>query len=308
LWTLANTYDLNMVADGYRMISGYWPLPFPQGNKLTLREALDLYVKRSHAHWRRDGAFLRVRRHRWYDMRLTEVPEHLVRRWAEYLRERRRFDLDDFASLWAALRDEQRRTFADMLRDEGITFQSDAMAFTEAPWPWDRGISAVLSAYGTLPAWQRQRLREGHPVPYSAMPPEARQQLHRALQPARPSMEANPLPADVVSGALLLSVRELKRAFTFRDGFWMLEYQIAGEARPRPAELGFQNDLDLKGTGSLWGTAKRPEGGGEALQQAYFLYRYGESRSKHMPLFVPWAVIHPPGTTIIDPNAAGRPD
>lgn len=85
-----------------------------------------------------------MRRWTWYDDRLTEIPERLVKYWAEYLRKQPSLSLDDAASLALALRDEQLGTVEETLRDEGVILR-DSHRFVASRIALERRPQATVA-------------------------------------------------------------------------------------------------------------------------------------------------------------------
>jgi hypothetical protein len=282
-WSAATTYNLNLIADGYRHIDGYYPRPIPAGEELTLREVIDRYF-RSHTHVAQEGAFYTVRRHRWYTTRLTEIPERLVDEWIDRLRGRDALDLEDQATVAITLRDEQLPNAFTMLRDRGLRFPEGVGGlFGYSGGRKGYRTAGILRTYALLPVWQKERLRTGQPVPYSSMPPEARRWLQWMLRRGA-SENRKPLPEEVEAGMLRLAIRNVRRTVTPVNGGTEVKYHYQDALSPDLAGVGFRNSSDRLAGGTTTYGEVRPTGGGESMQQAYFLYAYGRGQAAHVPI------------------------
>jgi hypothetical protein len=172
---IAEAYQINLVADAYR--TEEWSLSaFPTGEEWVLYRLLQRVVQRE-AGCRREGEFLLVRRHTWYLDRLAEVPDRVVRHWANYLRRAGRFTLEDAARLVLTLRDEQLTPFESRMSEAGVGV---SVPFDEEEAEGARQ-RAILRAFGNLLPGQRQALVAGGRVAVGAMPLEARRWLQAAL-------------------------------------------------------------------------------------------------------------------------------
>jgi hypothetical protein len=194
LASIAAAYGVNLVADGYR--SGAEPLPsLPAGEEWPLYQLMDRFVLPS-ARWSRVGAFLQVRRHTWYEERLAEIPERIVRSWSERLQRARTLSLEETAALVRTLSDAQLGQFEAVMQEAGLRVH---LMFTQGDDPESRRERAMLRAYGSMLPGQRRRLQEGGWIPSAAMPPEAREWLSIALG-ARSSAEISvrSLPTAVI--------------------------------------------------------------------------------------------------------------
>jgi hypothetical protein len=192
---IAETYGINLVADAYRQ---RFPMVLPPSTKeeRSLAAVLDQYVL-PRAQWSREGEFIHVRRWTWYDDRLAEIPERLVKYWAEYLRKQPSLSLDDAAALTLALRDEQLGSFEETMRDEGVLLK-DAHLVPESGFFYQSVLTnaELLRAYAGLTPAQHQGLEAGKPVPSAAMAPDARAWLRAAMT------RRLRLPADSYKGGL----------------------------------------------------------------------------------------------------------
>lgn len=172
---LSQSYAVNVIADGY------WSEPsdlglLPLGETLSLGEALERYLA-PQSGWRREGEFLRLRRHGWYHRRPREVPERVLQPWIATLRRSGGFTLEETAALVASLRDEQLAPFAARLRALGFPIElrfdgADAVA---------RRQRAALRAYASVSTVQRQRLATGRALAFAELPPAALRWLQAAL-------------------------------------------------------------------------------------------------------------------------------
>jgi hypothetical protein len=173
---MAEAYGINLVADAYEHPERSLAV-IPSGEEWVLRELLNRAVL-PHARWGREGTFLHIRRHTWFQDRLAEVPEHLVRPWSAYLRQRRHVSLEDAARLALTLRDEQIEPFAKRMRAAGVELI--------LPFGWEgeaegTGQRAILRSYGSLLPAQRRLLQSGGWMAVRAMPMASRRWLERAV-------------------------------------------------------------------------------------------------------------------------------
>jgi hypothetical protein len=192
---IAETYGINLVADAYRQ---RFPMVLPPSTKeeRSLAAVLDQYVL-PRAQWSREGEFIHVRRWTWYDDRLAEIPERLVKHWAEYLRKQPSLSLDDAASLTLALRDEQLGSFEETMRDEGVLLKDPHLVPESGLFYQSVLMNAeLLRAYASLTPAQHQSLEAVKPVSYAAMAPDARAWLRAAMT------RRLRLPADSYKGGL----------------------------------------------------------------------------------------------------------
>jgi hypothetical protein len=164
LAALAESYGINLIADAYRSERSDG-CPLLVGEERSLYEALSEYVA-PYAGWRREGAFFRVRRHRWYHLRPREIPDRVVRDWAAALRRAGGFTLEAAARLVSSLRDEQLAQFEERMREAGLLMD---LRFDEED-PTARRQRAVLRAYASLPWAQRRLLEAGGSLALEAMP------------------------------------------------------------------------------------------------------------------------------------------
>jgi hypothetical protein len=219
LAAMAESAGINLVADGYRSERSEVALPF-EGEQLSLYEALDRYVS-PHAGWRREGAFFRVRHHRWYHLRQREIPDRLVRQWAASLRQAPRLTLADAATLALSLRDEQFAQFQTAMGEAGVQI---GLGFDEEG-PIAARKRSILRAYGSLLPEQQRILDAGGSVASVAMPPQARRWLQAALafgrHSTKPGSPHGDLPVDALSLAVVSRSREghvAKVLFRYQTG------------------------------------------------------------------------------------------
>src|SRR5207245_1426931 len=102
---IAETYGVNLIADAYRQRFPVGPPPVEKRER-SLAAVLNQYIL-PRARWSREGEFIRVRRWTWYDDRLAEIPERLVKYWSAHLRTQPSLSLEDAAQLVLSLRDRQ---------------------------------------------------------------------------------------------------------------------------------------------------------------------------------------------------------
>jgi hypothetical protein len=246
---IAEAYEINLVADAYwerRQL----PLPAPSAEERSLIETMNQYV-RPRAHWSREGKFFHVRRYTWYDDRVREIPERLIKHWAARLREHRQLSLEDAAAIALTFRNEQIEDFEAVMQHEGIGFTSgegrDYRFFQNGVLRY----KDILRAYAVLVPSQRQTLDAGGALPYSAMSPAARRWLHTAVDqrlrlPVDPHEQlSDKLPAGVTPetppSALLLSEAAPSRVGgqSWTQPLFTLQYREGG------ARLGFSVNLPL---------------------------------------------------------------
>jgi hypothetical protein len=222
LAAIAESYGINLVADGYRHQRRSLPA-LPLGEERSLGDVLDQYVSpnarwclvRSRAGGDPCGVFLQVRRHTWYADRLAEIPDRIARCWATHLRTWGRFSLPDTATLALTLRDEQLAQFEEVMQELGIDVH---LPFSDREDASARQQRAILRAYGSLLPGQRRLLGAGGWISDAAMPPAARGWLGVALTavdregsgagllPDRPDLTGAPPRRGISSGALPLGL------------------------------------------------------------------------------------------------------
>jgi hypothetical protein len=285
---LAKSYSLNLVADGYRV--PFSPPPKDRsGQELSLYEALNHYVL-PEARWCRDGAFVRVRRHRWYDVRRTEVPARVAKQWADYLRARPSLTLDETAAWIDGFSEDQLwGCFALVMQEQGIRLPEvmDPQPNTSARWP--RGL---LRAYAVFPDELKRRLKAGEPVPFAALPPAPRERLRRALREQMSDpMASNPYGTEVpptleelAAGALQLALIELQREVrpdTYGPSAHYRITAVTGEARRGDKPLRPDDILLAPGVES-------PPPGGQSVHAVQFRYRLPDERGADFTFVLPW--------------------
>jgi hypothetical protein len=213
---IARAYRMNLVADAYRQ-RRLFPLPPPSEEERSAGEVLDQYVSPG-AEWNRKAAFIHVRRHGWYDDRVAEIPERVVKYWSEYLQQRRQFSLEDVATLVRTLRNPQMEVFEAVMREHGIRFS--APGGTDYAF-FRRNVienQEILRAYASLSTGQQLLLQQGRALPFAAMPPRAQGALlSAAIRQNRLSADPTdlhrmmgrmtaPLPDQALPRSLTLSV------------------------------------------------------------------------------------------------------
>jgi hypothetical protein len=274
---IAETYGINLIADAYRHPS--FPLPrLPAGEQRPLYELLDEFVLPA-ARWSKDGDFLLIRQRNWYQARVAEIPERLVRSWATRLRQERRLTLQDAVSLALALNDEQWRTFIPALHDEGVLVGGSFYSSYGEIWV------QFLRAYGSLTPAQRQMILAGKSVPYAAMPVPARRWLQVALDRREHPLEGRD------AGLLSLELQQVERVVSPSERGFTIVYRTAA---PRDAEgdAGFTprtlwTETHARETGT-------PPLGTERVERALFHFSYGEGPTRVQVEFrPPWVHLEP---------------
>ena len=209
---IAETYGANLIADAYRDPRS--PLPtFDRPAERPLYEVLNRYLLPA-ARWRKEGEIVRVRRRRWYFDRLAEISRPVADRWSAHLRKGKGFTLEGLAGLAATLRDEQLRTFLDVMRERGVDIGDE----------FEFGVfenREILRVYGSLLPPQRRTLRSGGQVAYARMPPVAQRWLQVVLDRRYREADAPP-PAGAPPA--LLSLPPLTRTVTPVEGGFQVEY------------------------------------------------------------------------------------
>jgi hypothetical protein len=237
---IAESYGINLVGDAYRRQRRIGVIP-QSGQQLPLYEVLNRYVLPGAA-WRKEGNVVLARGHTWYQDRLAEVPDRLVRYWSARLRERRELNLDEIAALALALRNEQLEAFDEAMRDEGLRWD-DASG-----WRGNvtmTGNREMLRAYGSLLPAQRQAFQSGQPVAYAQMPLAARQRLRLACDRLQRS-RIGAAPAGGLAGGRLRLAR----------GGLLIQHRVIGgsvELGPGPIEQAPRLRLSIRyepGSGS----------------------------------------------------------
>jgi hypothetical protein len=285
---VAESYQLNLVADAYRRQAGWSPLlpAFTAEGEIPLYEFLNRYVLTA-ARPTRDGAFVRLRRKRWYRIRLGEIPERMATEWTDFLRARPRLSLDELAALVTAFRDEQlEENFAAMLEAARLRLPEllDEVLRNPRMFPssWQPGAREMLRVYGTLPAALKDRLRAGHSLPYAALPPASRGWLRRCLgvvlEDGRPA-------ADVLAaGVLAVRVHDLERTVVANEGEARVQYRIAAGGELRYGHGSQSSSGSLVRDRSLMDAAPASAG---PLQAAHLQFRWGEGAEVNTALLLP---------------------
>jgi hypothetical protein len=118
----------------------------------------------------RKGPWILVRRRRWFQDRLEEIPARILDRWAQDLRQTSAFSSDDLGRLAVELRKEQIRHFPSALRPLGVRIAEEYSYLV--PMNYD-----FLHAWGSLPLRQRESLRQGKQLAFRSLPADARRSL-----------------------------------------------------------------------------------------------------------------------------------
>jgi hypothetical protein len=216
---IAETYEIDLIADAYWQRRPL-PTPPPSTEERPLLAVLNDYVLPG-ARWTREGAFIHVRRHAWYDDRLREIPERFVRQWPSRLREQSQLSLEDAAAISLALRDEQIESFEAVMNEQGIRFTDGDPADDSFYGGNLVGKREILRAYGSLSPDQQQSLRSGRALAGATLPLPARAWIQRAaarrlrlpVEPARRWSYGPPsgVPPGTMPATLSLSVTTVGR-------------------------------------------------------------------------------------------------
>ena len=168
--SLAETYQLQLVADAYRTQRA--PLAPPAAMMdLVADQALNRYVL-PEADWVRDGSFVRIRRRDFTRLRLREIPTALAARLAKRATGVGMMPVDAAAEVVASLRDAQLEHLVPALAEQGVR--------VIAPNGWVRSVEA-LRCYAALRAEQRQALAAAQSLPITALSATARRHLDAVL-------------------------------------------------------------------------------------------------------------------------------
>jgi hypothetical protein len=283
--SLAESFGLNLIADAYRIQRSVPPGGISR-DELPLHAVLSRYILPA-AHVARDGAFVRIRRQQWYDVRRSEIPDRVAEEWAGFLRTRPRLSVDGFAALALAFRDEQlEETFEAVMRDQGVELPE---LMDQIDYPRLGGGRALLRTYGSLPPPLRERLLAGQALSMAALPPAARHWLEAALRGH--STFTVPPPSDqIAAGELRLNLYDLQREVTQSGEDFVIEYRFTGGG-----ERPMQNGAPLFPSGRVQRstTPVAPPPGGQAIQAAQFRFAYG-GNSLDWIIILPWIHVLPP--------------
>jgi hypothetical protein len=283
---IAASYDLNLVADAYRMEKAR-PPDLLADVETPLYEVLNRLVGPA-ARWTRDGAFLRVRRHRWHEARREEIPDRLAKQWSDLLRQRRQLSLEETVALVTAFRDEQLQHLETLLGEEGVLLPEVMDEISDERLPGSRDL---LRAYACLPPWQRQRLQEEAGLGFTEMPLEARRHLLQGLDKQERHEDVPASPAQLAAGTLHLELQQLERVVTVGPERTDIEYRIVGP-RPRPGEAAPPG----RSTRRMFiehQPGYTPPLGSQSLQQAVFRYQFARSRAHEYSIALPWVHVQP---------------
>lgn len=286
---VAEAYRCNLVADAYQTQPALQQPP-REGETLPLYNALNA-VAFPLATWTRQGAFIRVRSRAWYWERLSDVPDRVLQHWIAQLRDRRRLDLDDAATLTLSLRDEQALRFPLLLADAGL-FLEPAMFLSGGI---EMGHRELLRAYGSLTPAQRQALRTGGTLSTDRLPPTAGDWLGRALD----RIERGPFEAldqpEWRGGDLSLRVDELDRTVGGDD-----DSDLPREAIPYRASSLRPRSGPQAGRSTLRENVDRPDAppgfaqGGQAIQSPVFTFRSRGGAQAGCRVYLPWVYLAEP--------------
>ncbi len=170
---IAEEYGLNLVADAYRVTEDKWSFE-GTGRRLSLYNALNRFWGK--ARWVKSAPsapgqehFIRMRRRRWYRVRLEEVPESLVDQWEKHLRTNLALTTLEAGRLALSLRDTQLEHFPEVMRSRGWDFGEQLELLWITP-----GTREFARAYASLTPEQRAQLAAGKGVPLASMPAAAR--------------------------------------------------------------------------------------------------------------------------------------
>lgn len=274
---IAETYGIDLVADAY-WAQRTWRQPPVTPKEMPLYEVLQQYVS-GVADWTRDQGTVRVRSRNWYQDRLGEVPERVIRNASAELRQQRRTTLEGEAALALTLRDEQWAHFLDGLQNEGVYLHEESHRGTEGSWE-------VLRAYGSLTPTQQKSLRSGGELEVTRLPLAARRWLLASLEQRRRSFSLTDLPfVELRPGVLTLSATTIQREVTssgpeeVRSVLRVLDGPDAGK------QLGTKTS----------GGSLRPglSEGGQVFQQVVLRYRSGDQQMVTFDVELPWVYVDP---------------
>lgn len=289
---IAETYGVDLVADAY-WSQLFWKQPALAPEEMPLYVALQKYVE-GVAEWTRVRGVLRVRSRNWFNDRMAEVPESVIRRWSAHLRRERRTTLEGEAALALALRDEQWAHFLGALQDEGVHLQHETHHGAE-------GSRELLRAYGSLSASQQQSLRSGQELASAQLPAAARRWLVAALEQRQRSFPPLDLPlGGLPPGALSLSATTVQREVTSDE-----PDQVRTTLRILDGPRAGQQVGSTTSSGTL-----RPHvsEGGQVFQQVVLRYRYGDQQALTFNVELPWVYVDPSvkGPAAVDPTVPAR--
>jgi hypothetical protein len=279
---VAEAYDLNLVADAY-WAQEMVPQRTSGEKSLPLHALLQRYVAPVAA-WRKEGDFIQVRDHFWYEHRLAEIPERVAAGWTEHLRQRRRLTLEAAAELVLSLRDEQLAIFAPVVRERGMRLVQSTAGGENWSGLHDAGRE-ILRAYGSLPPGQRLRLRRGEPLAYEELPRAARESFRKAYHYVeRRGGSAAPSGGPVI-GTFSLWTEQWQRLVVsaddreVREEHYLLDTNGARVGPPATSTSGSSPDT------------LPPVEGDQVYERVQFWQDYGPQQRQVFALTLPWA--HP---------------
>jgi hypothetical protein len=288
---MAETYDVDLIADGYR----YQRLNdspeslgenLPNGRvELPLHQALKRCIQPKSS-WELRGEILHLRRKRWYEVRLNEIPTSVAGRWSQRLHRKPQLTLTDLLAL-LELRDGQLQEFAGVMRERGVylggMFNEQVLESTQ---PW-RTEGHLLRAVAALPTLQLAQLASGQTLRYADLPLRARAEL-RALQNQLDRTNPGRGPRAEAPGAeLTLSTVTISRSVTRSEDRKRthISYTLQPPADPAESELWktFLND------GIPDAPGLRPFASGNA---SGVRLTFGAEREEIVGRFpLPWAIV-----------------
>lgn len=297
--SLAESYHLNLVADAY-LTQRADPPSHSADAEVPLYVALNRCFLPA-ARCTRDGAFLRIRRHRWYDVRLGEIPDHVAATWANLLRQRDRLTLDELAGLLLAFRDEQvDENFEAVMEDRRIALPE---LFDSLSDQRQEGLRPVLRTYAGLPPELRRRLLAGEILSLAALPPDRRAQLRKIA--SRTFLELPPPSKQLDAGALQLGSWDVERGVEVGDDGTKVTYRFL-DASSLPTEKGEPLFFSGYATQLLFAPDTDPVPmGGQRTQLVRVRYLYAPDQGVNWIVILPWVRVLPPPPA--EPNPAARP-
>lgn len=290
---IARTYDLNLVADAYLQDGmGNTRRPTTAGEE-PLYRALNSRVLRT-SRWSRRGEIFHVRSYTWYVERAAQIPQRVAQRWASHFRRRPQLSLDMAAELALSLKDEQLERFDQAMREQGVWIGrpfahfitgSDAVPGSG----FSAGQRAMLRAYGSMTAAQRQALQRGASIPYPSLSPTARRWVRRALR------RGDPMVLDDVT--LALQAQPVERVAREENGSLWLFYLRPGAPRRLSTRRGpgifeetyYRDDIPL-----VPGLVTPPEGESPELTFRLRAPNAPEAAFRILLPYVPRRALEPP--------------
>lgn len=238
---LAEAYDLDLIADGYRYQDLYHSQEgfgdgLPDGRtEMPLWQALNRWV-RPKSDWNLGGEILHVRRKHWYDVRLNEIPASVAERWSQRFHHNPALTLNDAVALLQQLRTGQLEEFVGVMRERGVYLGEmfdERLAGAGQP---GRAEGHLLRAVAALPTRILTRLEQGQPLRYTELTPRAQAEL-RALQAELDRTNPGPGPRlETPTAELALASVTLGRTFTRRESNKTTEVQYAVQPPEDPSE------------------------------------------------------------------------